>query len=188
MLYRGALGSELDPTEKTPDFARAEFTSVLPAIVEDRLADNDNRYGGDHAETAVLLVLTFAVVIAASGGLAVALPSGLPGSLQARLALSGLVGPNLVRVEIVASTDRTHDYWVHRGVVGKVHGNVLTLNEAGGAISQLPLSPATRIRLDGRRIALKRIPTGLRATLMRDGNAPASWLYLAKRLPDPSGR
>ena len=134
---------------------------------------------------ACLLVLV--VFLAAGGGLAAALPSSLPGSASAGLALKGLIDQNLVRAEIVTSTDRLHDYLVDRGVVSKLRGNLLSLREADGFIRTVNLSPLTRIKLDGRRVAARRVVPGLRATVMRDGSAAASWLYVFKKGADTTG-
>jgi hypothetical protein len=132
-------------------------------------------------------LLVFVVFLAAGGGLASALPSSLPGSASASLALKGLIDRNLVRAEIVTSTDRLHDYWVERGVVSKLRGNLLSLREADGTIRTVKLSPLTRIKLDGRRVAARRVVAGLRATVMRDGSAAASWLYVFKKGADTTG-
>ncbi len=132
-------------------------------------------------------LLVLVASLTAGGSLAVALPADLPGSSSARLALKGLITPGLVRAEVVTSTDRLHDYLIDRGVVYKLRGNLLSLREADGSIRTVKLSPLTRIKLDGRRVAARRVVTGLLATVMRDGNAPATWLYVVKKGQDPTG-
>jgi len=136
----------------------------------------------------LLLLVALAVVI---GGVTLSSPaSGAPASFnqKANRAVRDLVSPNLIRAEIVTfSAGEVGDYRVYRGVVRKMRGRLLTLAERDGAVVQIRLSPATQIRIDGRRSTVRRVRRGMRATMMRQGNAAASWLYIARRPPDRSG-
>ncbi len=99
------------------------------------------------------------------------------------LGLSGLI-----RAEIVTlGAGRVNDYRVYRGVVQSIRGRILTLAQSDGSTPQIRLSPVTQIAIDGRPRPATRVRPGMRATVMRNGSADASWLYLANRSSDGSG-
>ena len=108
---------------------------------------------------------------------------------RANLAVKALIRTDLIRTEIVTFDGvEVGDYMVYRGVVRKVRGHLLTLTERDGSIVRIRLSAATQIRIDARRARAKLVRRGMRAAFMlRNGNAAATWLYVAKRLPDMSG-
>jgi len=98
-----------------------------------------------------------------------------------------LLRPNLIRAEIVTfSAGKVGDYRVDRGVVRTTSGRLLTLIERDGTVVPVRLSPTTQISVDDMRVTARRVRPGMRATVMRSGNAAASWLYLTKRRPDKS--
>lgn len=136
----------------------------------------------------LLLVFALALTI---GGVTLSTPaSGAPtiSDQKANKAVKALVRPNLIRAEIVTySGGEIGDYRVYRGTVRKMRGRRLTLAQRDGSVVRVRLSPITQIKIDNRRVAAKRVRPGMRATVMRKGNAAASWLYIAKRLPDRSG-
>lgn len=102
-------------------------------------------------------------------------------------AVKGLIRADLVRAEIVTfAGDQVGDNWVYRGVVRKVRGRQLTLAERDGYVVRIKLSSATQINIDYRTVTAKRVRPGMRATVMVEGNAAASWLYVARRSPDRS--
>jgi hypothetical protein len=106
---------------------------------------------------------------------------------NANQAVRGLVNSDLVRAEIVTLVGgKLNDYRVYRGAVQKIRGRLLTLAGSDGAVVQIRLSAITQIRLGIRRVVARRVRAGMYATAIRKGNAPASWLYLARRLPDRS--
>jgi hypothetical protein len=135
----------------------------------------------------LLLLVALALVI---GGVTLSTPaSGAPviSGLKANRAVRALVRPDLVRAEIVTySAGVVGDNWVYRGVVRKMRGRQLTLAGRDGSIVRVKLSSATQIRIDNRRSASRRVRPGMRATVMRMGDAAASWLYIARRTPDRS--
>lgn len=135
----------------------------------------------------LLLLVALALVI---GGVTLSTPaSGAPviSGLKANRAVRALVRPDLVRAEIVTyGAGVVGDNWVYRGVVRKMRGRQLTLVERDGSIVRVKLSSATQIRIDNRRSASRRVRPGMRATVMRIGDAAASWLYIARRTPDRS--
>jgi len=135
----------------------------------------------------LLLLFVLALTI---GGVILSTPaSGAPtiSDQKANKAVKALVQPSLIRAEIVTySGGEIGDYRVYRGTVRKMRGRQLTLAQRDGSVVRVRLSSATQIRIDNRRVVAKRVRPGMRATVMRNGNAAASWLYIAKRLPDKS--
>jgi len=135
----------------------------------------------------LLLLFVLALTI---GGVILSTPaSGAPtiSDQKANKAVKALVQPSLIRAEIVTySGGEIGDYRVYRGTVRKMRGRQLTLSQRDGSVVRVRLSSATQIRIDNRRVVAKRVRPGMRATVMRNGNAAASWLYIAKRLPDKS--
>lgn len=135
----------------------------------------------------LLLLGALALVI---GGVALSTPaSGAPvvSGPMANKAVKGLIRADLVRAEIVTfAGDQVGDNRVYRGVVRKVRGRQLTLTERDGSVVRIKLSSATQINIDHRKVTAKRVRPGMRATVMVEGNAAASWLYVARRSPDRS--
>ena len=135
------------------------------------------------------LVVSLVVTI---GGVALSSPASGASAFsenRANQAVKALIRSDLIRAEIVTYDGvEVGDDMVYRGVVRKVRGRLLTLTERDGSTVRVRLSPATGIRIDARRVRAKLVRRGMRATFMyRSGNAAASWLYVAKRLPDRSG-
>jgi hypothetical protein len=135
----------------------------------------------------LVLLVTLAATI---GGVTLSSPaSGAPmiSDIRANRAVRALIRPDLIRAEIVVYGDGgVGDYRIDRGVVRKIQGRQLTLVERDGSIVRVKLSSATQITLDNRRVTSTRIQPEMRATVMRMGDATASWLYLARRSPDRS--
>ncbi len=140
-------------------------------------------------QSAQLLLL--AALVVTIGG--VALSSSASGARtapgqKANKAVKALVRPALIRAEIVTFRGgEVGDYRIYRGVIRKLRKRQLTLIERDGAVVRVRLSAATQIRIGSRKRAAKRIRRGMHATLMRRGNAAASWLYVARGLIDKSG-
>ena len=136
------------------------------------------------------LSLLVALAVTISGAALLSPASGAPliSDQKANRAVKALVGPDLVRAEIVTfSAGEVGDYWVYRGVVRKLRGRLLTLTQRDGTAAQVRLSQATQIRIDARKGTVKLLRRGMRATFMRKGSAPASWLYVNRRSADLSG-
>lgn len=106
---------------------------------------------------------------------------------NANQAVRGLVNSNLVRAEIVTLVGgKLNDYRVYRGAVQRIRERLLTLAESDGKIERIRLSAITQIRLGIRKVVARYVRAGMYATVIQKGNAPASWLFLARRLPDRS--
>jgi len=134
------------------------------------------------------LLATF--VVACCGLGAIALPASSASASagkNADIAVKALVDAGLVRAEMVTlSAGKPRAYRADRGVVRRIRGRVLTLAERDGSIARISLSPATQIRIDGRKAALTRVRRGMRATIVRGGLTSALWLYVARKSPDKS--
>lgn len=130
-------------------------------------------------------------LVATIGGITLSTPaSSAPviSDQKADKAVKALVHPSLIRAEIVTfSAGEVGDYRIYRGVVRKIRPRLVTLAERDGAVVRVKLSSATQIRLDNRKVAAKRVRPGMRATVMKSGDAAASWLYVVKKSFDKSG-
>jgi hypothetical protein len=112
---------------------------------------------------AALLVVN-AVLLAAQPGFA------LPGSLG-----SYFFGPKLVRAEVlVKERDGLHDYRIDRGVIRDKSPGSLTLRERDGTLVTIAVAPTALVTLRGRTSSFAALRRGMIATVIRDGDAPAS--------------
>ena len=112
----------------------------------------------------VALLAVNAVLLAAQPGFA------LPGSLGAYF-----FGPKLVRAEVlVKESDGLHDYRVDRGVIRDKSPGSLTLRERDGTLVTIAVAPAAAVTLGGRPSSFSALRRGMVATVVRDGDAPAS--------------
>ena len=112
---------------------------------------------------AALLALN-AVLLAEAAGMA------LPGPLG-----NYLLGPKLVRAEVLVKDGGVlHDYRVDRGVIRAKANGTLTLLERDGSLVPLAVAPAAAITIDGRPASFAALRRGMVATVIRDGDAPAT--------------
>jgi hypothetical protein len=132
------------------------------------------------------LLVTFVVVCCGLSAIALPASSATRGAgKNADNAVKALVDSGLVRAEMVTlSAGKARAYRADRGVVRRIRGRVLSLAERDGSIARINLSPATEIRIDGRKTALKRVRPGMRVTTLRKDLASALWLYAASKSPD----
>jgi hypothetical protein len=114
---------------------------------------------------AVAALLTVnAVLLAAQPGFA------LPSSLGAYF-----FGPKLVRAEVlVKERDGLHDYRIDRGVIRDKSPGSLTLRERDGTLVTIAVAPTAFVTLRGRTSSFAALRRGMIATVIRDGDAPAS--------------
>ena len=110
------------------------------------------------------LLLVNAVLLVAQPVLA------LPGSLGAYF-----FGPKLVRAEVlVKDAGLLHVYRVDRGVIrSKAPGN-LALRERDGTLVTIAIAPTAAIMLNGRPATFAQLRRGMVATVIREGDAPAT--------------
>jgi hypothetical protein len=114
---------------------------------------------------AVAALLTVnAVLLAAQPGFA------LPSSLGAYF-----FGSKLVRAEVlVKERDGLHDYRIDRGVIRDKSPGSLTLRERDGTLVTIAVAPTAFVTLRGRTSSFAALRRGMIATVIRDGDAPAS--------------
>jgi hypothetical protein len=117
------------------------------------------------------LLLVNATLLLAQPGLA------LPGSLG-----NYFFGPKLVRAEVLVKDGGVlHDYRVDRGAIRSKAGGTLTLLERDGTLVQIQVAPTASITLGGRPVAYADLRRGMVATVIRDGDAPASEVRATRR-------
>jgi hypothetical protein len=117
------------------------------------------------------LLLVNAVLIAAQAGLA------LPGSLG-----NYFFGPKLVRADVVVKDGgAVHLYRVDRGTIRtKPAGGTLQLLERDGTLVPIPVSPTAAITIAGRPASFGALRRGMVATVIREGDAPATEVRAGK--------
>ena len=110
------------------------------------------------------LLLVNAVLLVASPGLA------LPGNLG-----NYFFGPRLVRAEVlVKDGGALHVYRVDRGTIRGKTGGELVLREGDGTLITIAVSPTATITFRGRPAAYNQLRRGMVATVIREGDAPAT--------------
>ena len=112
---------------------------------------------------AALLALN-AALLAEGAGVA------LPGSLG-----TYFFGPKLVRAEVLVKDGGVlHDYRIDRGTIRAKPGGSLTLLERDGSLVSIPVAPTAAITIGGQPAAFSSLRRGMVATVIRDGDAPAT--------------
>lgn len=110
------------------------------------------------------LLLVNAVLLAAQPVLA------LPRSLGAYF-----FGPKLVRAEVLVKDDGVlHVYRVDRGVIRSKQPGSLVLRERDGTLVTISVAPTAAITLNGRVASFTQLRRGMVATVIREGDAPAT--------------
>jgi len=119
---------------------------------------------------AALLALN-AVLLAEGAGLA------LPGSLG-----TYFFGPKLVRAEVLVKDGGVlHDYRVDRGVIRAKHDGALSVLERDGSVVTIPVAPTAAITIGGLPASFSALRRGMVATVIRDGDAPATEVRATRR-------
>jgi hypothetical protein len=112
---------------------------------------------------AAMLALN-AALLAEGAGMA------LPGSLG-----NYFFGPKLVRAEVLVKDGGVlHDYRIDRGVIRGKPGGTLSLLERDGSLVSIPVAPTATITIGGRTASFSALRRGMVATVIRDGDAPAT--------------
>jgi hypothetical protein len=96
--------------------------------------------------------------------------AALPGGLG-----SYFFGPKLVRAEVLQK-DATgqHDYRIDRGTIRAKAPGSLTLRERDGTVTTLAVASDATVTINGRFAAFQQLRRGMIATVIRDGDQPAS--------------
>src|SRR6185295_4463467 len=110
------------------------------------------------------LLLVNAVLLAAPAGFA------LPGSLG-----TYFFGPKLVRADVlIKDGGALHLYRVDRGVIRSKANGALVLRERDGSLVTISVAPNAAITIGGQPAAYAALRKGMGATVIRDGDAPAT--------------
>lgn len=104
----------------------------------------------------------------------------IPASVSAHL-----LGPKLIRAEIVVTGNPLHDYRLDRGKLLKRYtGGSLNLLERDGTKVPVKVAPGTRVFLNGTLSTLRRLRAGMQIAVAHDGDLPADTVFAAtKRAP-----
>ena len=118
-----------------------------------------------------IAVWAFAALLALNVVLFVAQPGlALPGSLG-----NYFFGPKLVRAEVLVKDGGVlHDYRVDRGVIRGKSDGALAVLERDGSVVTIPVAPTASITIGGIPAAFSALRRGMVATVIRDGDAPAT--------------
>ena len=107
-----------------------------------------------------------------------------PGLALPRSLAGYFFGPGLVRAEVVLQdATGSHVYRLDQGRVQAVQParGSLRLRERDGRVVTLQIAPDARIELHGRPVPLAALPRGVRALVVRDGEAPAEVVLAGRR-------
>jgi hypothetical protein len=97
----------------------------------------------------------------------------LPASVSAYL-----LGPKLIRAEIVAKGNTLHDYRLDRGKLLKRYtGGSLNLLERDGTKTPVKVAPGARVFLNGKVVTLRRLRAGMQIAVSHDADLPAATVF-----------
>jgi hypothetical protein len=94
-----------------------------------------------------------------------------------------LLGNRMMRAEIaLKSADGVlHDYLLDRGRIKQASPYVLILRESDGTMVTINVSPAARVKLNGKIGSSAQLRKGMMATTMRDGDKPADQIWATRK-------
>lgn len=116
-----------------------------------------------------VLLLVNAALLAAQPGFA------LPGSLGAYF-----FGPKLVRADVVVKDGGVRLYRVDRGKIRNKADGTLLLRELDGTLVTIAISPTAAVTVGGRPASYAELRRGMVATVIREGDAPATEVRAGK--------
>jgi hypothetical protein len=120
------------------------------------------------------LLAVNAILLAAQPGLA--LPGALPNSLG-----DYFFGPKLVRADVlVKDGGALHLYRVDRGFIRSKANGSLVLRERDGSLVTIAVAPNAAITVNGQPAPYSALRRGMAATVIRDGDAPATEVRAGK--------
>ena len=88
-----------------------------------------------------------------------------------------MFGSRLIRAEIALQDTTLHDYRVDQGRIKQVGVSTLVLRELDGTDVTINISPAARIKLNGKNASFVQLRKGIMATTIHDGDKPADQVY-----------
>jgi hypothetical protein len=103
--------------------------------------------------------------------------TALPSSLG-----SYFFGPKLIRAEVVLkSAGVQHDYRIDRGKIRGISSSSITLRERDQTIVTIPVAPTVEVKLGGVPSSLGALRPRMTATVIRDGDGPATTIVATRR-------
>jgi hypothetical protein len=93
-----------------------------------------------------------------------------------------LLGPKLIRAEIVLKGSPLHDYRLDRGkLIKRSNGRSLNLLERDGTKTSVTVAPGARVFLNGALSTLKRLRVGTQIAVAHDRDLPAATVFAGTR-------
>ena len=93
-----------------------------------------------------------------------------------------LLGPKLIRAEIVVKLNGLHDYRLDRGkLLKRYSAGSLNLLERDGTKTSIKVAPGARVFLNGTLSTLKRLRAGTQVAVSHDGDLPANAVFASTR-------
>jgi hypothetical protein len=93
-----------------------------------------------------------------------------------------LLGPKLIRAEIVVKGSTVHDYRLDRGkLIKRSNGRSLNLLERDGTKTSVQVAPGARVFLNGALSTLKRLRAGTQIAVSHDGDLPANAVFASTK-------
>ena len=115
---------------------------------------------------AVAALLALNVVLVGAQLAGAALPRGLG---------AYFLGPKLVRGEVLLKdASGLHDYRFDRGTIKAKAPGSLTLRERDGTLATIPVASDATVMINGRYASYPQLRRGMVATVIREGDLPAS--------------
>ena len=91
-------------------------------------------------------------------------------------------GPKLIRAEVVLKSDGVqHDYRIDRGKIRGVSAASITLRERDGTLVTIAVAPNVEVKLNGSPTTIGALRPRMTATVIRDGDAPATTILATRR-------
>jgi hypothetical protein len=112
--------------------------------------------------TLCALLAVNAVLLAAQPGYA------LPQSFH-----TYLLGPKMLRAEVIVMDGGIRDYRLDRGRIHRITGTTLVVHERDRTIVSVPVATTARITLNGRTVSFSALRRGMNVMTVRQGDLPA---------------
>lgn len=127
-------------------------------------------------KTSRIVVACLAALLLAGIAGAAAFPKPKPTPpAQAKEVLAPYFGRNMARAEaIVVLQGVVHDFRIDRGRIQSVTPSQIVLRELDGSVQQIPVAADAHVSIQGQAAPPSLLSRGLYATVIRDGNNPAT--------------
>ncbi len=92
-----------------------------------------------------------------------------------------LLGPKMLRAEVIVMDGSVHEFRLDRGRVQRVSGATLTIYERDGTTVSVPVAGNAAITINGRAASFSALRRGMNVLTVRDGSAPAHVVTATRR-------